>query len=295
MGIKIWWQFEFPAEHREEFKTRDTAVFRNPPHTPGPVSLVDGMLKFARSVARPDTEIVVGYTEKGTPINHWLLYPRTVMKVEVLNKVIQAERDGYDAAIAGVCYCELFLEECRQAVRMPVVGPAESSMLLAQLVGKRFAIVTIHPHYVQPMEQNIHQRGWTDRAIAYRPVRHFEPWMMEATNDALIGKPEKLISDFDKVAQECVRDGADTIICGCAPCGATLALAGYREVRGTGVPVVSAVAAEIKLAEALVDLRRAVGLTKTEAEVGPYQTTPPEVVAKIQKDFGFVKEALGVR
>lgn len=47
--------------------------------------------------------------------------------------------------------------------------------------------------------------------------------------------------------------------------------------------------------EALVDLRRSVGLTKTEAEVGPYQTTPPEVVAKIQKDFGFVKEALGVR
>ncbi len=284
MGIKIWWQMEGP-EHRE---------YVDPMHPDGEI-VNEGMVKFARSVVRPGTEIVVGHTDRGTPIGHWLLYPRTVTKVEVINKVIQAERDGYDAAIAGVCYGEFFLDECRQAVRIPVVGSGESSMLIAQLVGKRFAVVTVHSHYVYPMETNIHERGWTSRAIAHRPVRVVEPWYWEAMKDAFRGKPDKLINDFDKVAQECVRDGADTIICGCAPCGSALALSGYREVRGTGVPVVPAVAAAIKLAEALVDLRRSVGLTKTEAEVGPYQTTPPEVVAKIQKDFGFVKETLGVR
>ncbi|MBI4267065.1 MAG: hypothetical protein HY668_01690 [Chloroflexi bacterium] len=275
MGIKILWQMDGPVLADSADPLHGDRQFVN-----------ECLLKFARGVARPGTEIVESHLDPWTSSN-WLLYPRTVAKVAVLNRVIEAEKEGYDAVFPGISFDDFFVEECRQAVKIPVLGDGESAELVAQLVGKKFAVVTVAPRFIQVMEWNIRLHGWEDRALKHRPVRSFDPWYWEAMKEAWRGRPEKLIADFDKVAQECVREGADTIICGCAPGGAALAAAGYNEVRGTGVPVVPAVAAMVKMAEVMVDLQKSFGLAKTEAEVGPYQTTPPEVLAKIQKDFGF--------
>lgn len=67
---------------------------------------------------------------------------------------------------------------------MPVVGPAESAMMMAQLLGARFAVLTlatediyqqgpVYGHTV--VEQNLRVLGWEDRAIKNRPVRPFAP------------------------------------------------------------------------------------------------------------------------
>ena len=61
-----------------------------------------------------------------------------------------------------------------------------------------------------------------------------------------------------------------------------LGLAGYREVRDTGVPVIMGPAAMVKLAEAMVDLRRSLGLTKSEAVTGAYRTTPAYLLEELQ-------------
>ena len=70
-------------------------------------------------------------------------YNRALLAVEVLERVKQAEEDGFDAAFPGVCYGEFFLQDARQAVKIPVVGPAESAMVMAQLIGGKFAVVTL--------------------------------------------------------------------------------------------------------------------------------------------------------
>jgi allantoin racemase len=41
-------------------------------------------------------------------------------------------------------------------------------------------------------------------------------------------------------------------------------------------------AAMVKLAESMVDLRRSIGLTKSEAVVGAYRTTPPHILEDLQ-------------
>lgn len=43
-------------------------------------------------------------------------------------------------------------------------------------------------------------------------------------------------------------------------------------------PVVAALPAMIKIAEAMVDLRRTLGMTKSEAVMSRYSSTPPEVL-----------------
>jgi allantoin racemase len=248
------------------------------------------MLEFAHSIARPDTEFVLNVLTESMmghavpagsarpgPLATYK-YNRALMAVEVVERVKQAEEDGFDAAFPGMCYGEFFLQEARQAVKMPVVGPAESAMTVAQLIGERFAVVTVAPRYIPRMEENIRQHGWQDRAIRNRPVRAWQPAFTKLLLDSYHGRPEQMIEEFEKEALECIKEGADVVICGCNPMGAAFAQVGYNEVTGTGVPVVTALPAMIKLAESLVDLRRSLGTTKSEATDGPYRSTPDYVL-----------------
>lgn len=251
--------------------------------------ILNKMLEFASSVARPTTKIVMNFPTEavGKHFPPYMRYNRALLSVEILERIKQAEEDGFDAAFPGVCYGEFFLQEARQAVRMPVVGPAESAMMMAQLLGARFAVVTLATEDIYQqgpvygsnvVERNLRVLGWEDRAIKNRPVRPFAPAIGPLLVEAYKGRPDRLIEVFEKYALECVRDGADVVICGCMPYGTALSYAGYKEVANTGVPVVTPLPAMIKLAESLVDLRRSVGIAKSEAVVSPYRSTPDEVL-----------------
>jgi allantoin racemase len=98
------------------------------------------------------------------------------------------------------------------------------------------------------------------------------------TLDAFNGKPEEMIEEFEKEALKSIEDGADVVIFGCNPMSAALAWNGYHEVTGTGVPVVAPLPAMVKLAESMVDLRRSVGYTTTEAVISPYRSTPENIL-----------------
>jgi allantoin racemase len=268
MAVKLLWQAE------------------NRPTDPSFVGIREtygAMVEYARQVARPDTSIELRYMDDApTYFANQMLYPRSLTKVQVINRVVDAEAEGFDAALAGVCIIDAYSQECRQAASIPVVGGAESAMFLAQLVGKKFAWITIAPSFIMPFETHMRLHGWEQRAISHRPVRALDPSCWGAIVDAANGNSARWIEMFDEAALQCVRDGADTIICGCNPGGALLHLAGYHEVRDTGVPVIVGPAAMVKLAEMMVDLRRSIGLTKSEGEMGAYRSTPAPVLEELQ-------------
>ncbi|VWB29225.1 hypothetical protein [Burkholderia metallica] len=58
--------------------------------------------------------------------------------------------------------------------------------------------------------------------------------------------------------------------------------AGHACVRDPGVPVIMGPAAMAKLAEAVVDRRRSLGLTKSEVVTGTYRTTPAYIHEELQ-------------
>jgi allantoin racemase len=266
MNTKILWLSDNLYRDFGETKSDQDLVFAN-------------MLEFARSVARPSTEFVINTLTHtvGAHSAATYRYQKALMAVEVLERVKQAEDDGFDAAFPGMCFGEFFLQDARQTVKMPVVGPAESAMTLAQLLGDKFAVLTVHPRYIHRMEENIRMHGWQGRAIS-NPVRAWEPAFKKMMVDAYNGRPDQMIEEFEREALKLVRDGADVVVFGCNPLGAALSQAGYNEVANTGVPVVTALPAMIKLAESLVDLRRTLGITRTEAVVGPYRSTPDNVL-----------------
>ena len=104
---------------------------------------------------------------------------------------------------------------------------------------------------------------------------------------------ENVIPAFEKVAKDCIEDGAEVICTACGGCGC-LTLAGYHKVTGTEVPVIENVAAGIKMAELLGDMRRALGISTSKhltyqsflpAEMRDALTAPffPEGMAAVKK------------
>lgn len=282
METKILWQYDSTFEQTGGGSSGEDKEL-----------ILNGMLDFAHRVARPTTKIIMNFPNQaiGQHFAGYMRYNRALLEVEILERVKQAEADGFDAAFPGVCYGEFFLQDARQAVTMPVVGPAESAMMMAQLVGARFAVVTLATEDIfaegavfghNVVEQNLRLLGFEDRAIRTRPVRPFAPNYGPLLVDAYKGRPERLIEEFEKHALACVRDGADVVICGCMPYGTALSNAGYTHVANTGVPVITPLPAMIKLAESMVDLRRSIGLTKSEAVVSPYRSTPDEVLRDVE-------------
>lgn len=281
MKTRILWQSDNTSGHFSERNETSQFVYEN-------------MLNFARTIARPTTEFVLQFptTGIGKDFAPFFGYNRAMMAPEILRLVKQAEEDGFDAAFPGMCFGEFFLQDARQAVSIPVVGPAESAMMVAQLVGRKFAVITNGDAFIPGMEENIRFHGWSSRAITNRPVRAWDTDVIQLMVNAYNGRPEQLVEEFDRMAVECVRDGADVVICGCNPYGAALSQVGYNTVAGTGVPVVTALPSMIKMAEALVDLRRGVGLAKSEAMLGRYRSTPAEVLADLaDRDIGIERRA----
>lgn len=271
VGMQILWQDIFPEVH---------------PSRPEIHLVWDALSKMAAKVCRADTQVTISHVDKCCYTSRFPCL-ELLNKPQLLDRVVRAENDGYDAVLIG-CYLDPCVQEARGCVRIPVAAPGESSMLLAQLLGTRFATVAVAEEAIPLIERNIRAYGFEDRAIRVRPVRHFDYW--DLMIDSLrTNRPDDLIAAFEEVARGCVRDGADIIIAGCAYLGPVFTLFDYHEVRDTGVPVIDPGLASLKLAELSVDLRRVAGLTTTTSRNSLYHLAPRNVLDQALHAFGYGK------
>jgi allantoin racemase len=171
--------------------------------------------------------------------------------------IVQAEKEGYDAALV-TCYFDPMLRDIRQAVNIPVVSLAESSMLLATMMGSKFGVVSIGPEASYDFEENIIRYGLKERSVGVRPVPETPDEQPMALFDA-----NHAIKAFKQVAKELIADGAEVVIPGCGLMSPALRLApgaekeypnGLTEVDGAAV--MDVLGATIKMAETLVNLKQ---------------------------------------
>jgi allantoin racemase len=84
-------------------------------------------------------------------------------------KVIQAENGGFDGVILG-CFGDPGLEAMREMVSIPVVGPGETSMHVASIIGSKFSIVTVLESVVPSLERLARIVGLYRRLASVRAV-----------------------------------------------------------------------------------------------------------------------------
>ncbi len=177
---------------------------------------------------------------------------------EMYHAILQAEKDGYDAVVP-MCFFDPVLEEARKAIGIPVIAQGESELLCASMMGKTFGVITISEEGAAIADDLIEKYGYRNRAVRSRSIGIPGELQALAHIDA-----SHDIAAFARVAEECIRDGAEVLIPGCSGISIALRLGagceetypnGVTEIRG--VAVLDGMSVVIKTAEMLVALKRA--------------------------------------
>jgi len=223
--------------------------------TPGEKEFIEIQEKLYSGIARPDTEITAKLPSVGMTNPDHIIFPgiRAINDNSGLVKsMVEAEKEGADAIVVN-CWFDPGVETTRQVIDTPVVGICETSLHLASTMGSKLAVITSQPEFIPTMEEQIHHYRMTPRVIDQKPVRATELGVADEFEAILNGNYDPICQDFIQIADGCIADGAEVIICGCALLAPLLTLAGLNDVKG--VPVINPVSVGIKWAEMLVDLR----------------------------------------
>lgn len=158
----------------------------------------------------------------------------------LMEMAVELEQEGFDAIIPG-CFGDPGLDGIRELVRIPVVGPGTSSMLLAAGLGHRFSIITILENVVRPLENLALLAGVSSKLAS---VRDIGIPVLELNDD-----PDRTFNQLIEVAKDTItRDRADVLVIGCG----TLSFRSEELQEALGVPVINPLRTALRTAELLV-------------------------------------------
>lgn len=166
---------------------------------------------------------------------------------EFLDLAIKAEKNGYDAIIS-YCYLDVGVDVARELVNIPIIGPLEASAIVANMVGRRFSMISVGDMY-PPGEFYILPRLRTLRLdrnyISTRGIG-FEKFFVFSED---IRHIETMRTALMAECRKALADGAHVLILACT---------GFPPARSLGdelkVPIIDA-EITLKVAEALIDLK----------------------------------------
>lgn len=161
--------------------------------------------------------------------------------------VVQAEADGADAVIID-CFGDPALRAAREAVAIPVIGPGETCMHVAALLGQRFSVVTVLDSVVPILEEHARLYGVLDRLASVRVVQT----PVRDLGDDIDGLIARLTDEADRAVRE---DRAHAVILGCTGfLGVSAALKVNLRRRGLEVPVINPLRTSVMMALLMLQL-----------------------------------------
>ena len=214
----------------------------------------EGLKTRAKSVARPGVEVEFhGMPEDvygGRTPADVVVYPylASLHAQFILDNALRAEAEGYDVFAIGSVQ-DPAIEEARSLVDIPVVGYGEAAMHFACLLGSRFAVVAFGAGFDQMLDLRVKRLGLAERAL---------PTALMDADFADVGKgladSRSLVEKFSHRARQLIAQGAEAIIPGQLYLSEAIARAGVTRI--DEAPVVDGLAATLKMAEAMADLKR---------------------------------------
>lgn len=170
----------------------------------------------------------------------------TAMAVpDTIARIVEAERDGVDAVVID-CMGDPGLRPAREVVSIPVLGPCQTSLHMAAMLGHRFSVLTVMTRLIPQFENAAALAGLSTRMASVRslqiPVLELEA-DLEATQAALVEEAQNAVE----------RDGAHAVIFGCTGLmGCAAALRSGLLERGIDIPVIDPIPTSVNVAAALV-------------------------------------------
>ncbi|MGZ8726388.1 MAG: aspartate/glutamate racemase family protein [Aeromicrobium sp.] len=241
---------------------------------------------YIDEVKSPDTNVVLQGTRVGR-IDSFRFF-ETLDWISILDSVIGAEHDGYDAVAIGNIL-DPALREARSMVDIPVLGLGETSMLTACMMGSRFALIGVNPYFGGRFEENVAKYGLRER-LASIECMGLTPHEL----DACFSDPDKrgqAIASFEAAARTSLDKGAEVIVAAGGRLTAFLNANGIREV--DGAPLLDGTVALVAATEAAVRIRRQSGAFVSRRRL--YAKAPYSSIAAAGAEYadGYHLPALG--
>lgn len=177
---------------------------------------------------------------------------------DMVRQSIRAEQEGFDAIVI-YCFSDVGLDAIRENVRIPVIGPGETSLAAAYLLCNRITVLTADSVNIPRTYRRLMRNGMArDKMVSVRAL------------DIPIGEvrvhPEVTKEYLYRVCKQAVEeDHADGIILGC------LSMAGYGEELERQLPIKVIDPAFVAMAYAEMSVR--LGLRHIPAVYPPFQNT----------------------
>jgi Asp/Glu/hydantoin racemase len=170
--------------------------------------------------------------------------------LQAIESGLGAEEDGYDCYVMGH-FQDPGLYELRSALRIPVIGTGESTLLAASQLGRRIGLVTLDPAFEIWHREQADLYGLGDR-VQFVTGLGRTPQDFDACFAGDEAMKAALLDDFTRNAMPMVEAGADVIV----PAGVLpgLLVGGEKGFKVGSAPVVNCAAVALKSAEMWVQL-----------------------------------------
>lgn len=213
-------------------------IILNPDSTGMTEEMIQARVDRMKSAARPGTEISMEYQKK-TKICVDSALDEAVTSLELIEKAVQAQKDGYDA-IGLYCAGDPAIDAIREAVSIPVVGGGQASLQLAIGLGYKFSWITSSKNKA-PSDKLIRCSG-----IDYSRLASIRNVVVDIATAKDLNR-QRMVDCLVECGTKCMQDGAHVLILGC------LVFAGMgKEVsKQLGIPVVDPAFSIVAMAELL--------------------------------------------
>jgi len=215
-------------------------------------SFNDMTKNYLEKIKNPDIEIEVVNIKAG-PSSIETFYDEAFSLPEIL-KTIDEYKSKCDAIVIN-CFADPAVNAARELTDVPIVGPAEASMMIALILGHKFGVISTFRNSGPWIELQARNMGIEQRLAGAIGV---DIPVLELGSD--IKKTARYLVD---AARDLIESkGAEVIILGCT-CMAPVAKIVKEELE---VPVIEPMATAFKVAELMISLKL------THSKVGLYMT-----------------------
>ena len=200
------------------------------------IPLGGGMFKVSAS------QIDIGPASIESEFDEAMCQPDTILKI------IEAEKEGCDGVVID-CMGDPGLQAARECVSIPVIGPCETAMHYASMLGHKFSVLTVLKRKVPLLENLSLLYGVSSKLASITPV-NIPVLELEKDLDYTLNRMTTVAIDAIK------NDHAAVIIFGCTGMlGCADAVQNNLKAKGYDVPVIDPIPLAVNTAYVLAKLK----------------------------------------
>jgi len=177
-------------------------------------------------------------------------YEEAMSQPDTILKIVDAENEGCDAAVID-CMGDPGLKGARECVSIPVIGPCETAMHYASMLGHKFTVVTVLDRLIPQFENQALLYGVPSKLACVKAV---DIPVLELEDDL-----DSTVEQLKVKSIEAIKDhNADVIIFGCTGLfGCADALQSKLKNEGFNVPVIDPIPLAVNTAYICAKLKLA--------------------------------------